>query len=96
MAMVSGRQMIARSVSSQWRRCRHAAGIASISATARAAPETVPQMPAFDYTPVPYTGPLANEILEKRRRFMNPSIVLFYKKHVSALCLSLHESLFRV
>ncbi|XP_051134489.1 alanine--glyoxylate aminotransferase 2 homolog 3, mitochondrial-like [Andrographis paniculata] len=35
---------------------------------------TNPIMPSFDYTPPPYTGPSADEILQKRRRFLNPAV----------------------
>ncbi|KAJ9547518.1 hypothetical protein OSB04_020061 [Centaurea solstitialis] len=39
----------------------------------------VPQMPAFDYTPPPYEGPPAAEILQKRLRHLNPCMSYFYK-----------------
>ncbi|XP_002964947.2 alanine--glyoxylate aminotransferase 2 homolog 1, mitochondrial [Selaginella moellendorffii] len=38
------------------------------------------QMPAFDHVPRPYAGPSAEEVLEKRRKFMNPAMFLYYKK----------------
>jgi hypothetical protein len=44
-------------------------------------------MPSFHHSPAPYTGPSSLDILDKRRRFMNPSIVLYYKKHVSSIFL---------
>ncbi|EFJ33785.1 hypothetical protein SELMODRAFT_143081 [Selaginella moellendorffii] len=37
-------------------------------------------MPAFDHVPRPYAGPSAEEVLEKRRKFMNPAMFLYYKK----------------
>lgn len=43
----------------------------------------VPQMPPFDYTPQAYTGPKADEILAKRKQFLNPAMFLYYKKPVS-------------
>jgi hypothetical protein len=43
----------------------------------------LPQMPAFDYKPQPYTGPLADEILKKRKQFLGPSNFYFYDKPVS-------------
>ena len=43
----------------------------------------VPQMPPFDYMPQPYNGPKADEILAKRKKFLNPALFLYYKKHVS-------------
>ncbi|KAK4419848.1 Alanine--glyoxylate aminotransferase 22, mitochondrial [Sesamum alatum] len=37
-------------------------------------------MPPFDYTPPPYTGPSADEILRKRQQFLNPAVLHFFKK----------------
>ncbi|KAL0375417.1 UNVERIFIED_CONTAM: Alanine--glyoxylate aminotransferase 23, mitochondrial [Sesamum radiatum] len=42
-----------------------------------------PQMPPFDYTPPPYAGPTAAEILAKRKEFLSPSMFYFYKKPVN-------------
>jgi alanine-glyoxylate transaminase/(R)-3-amino-2-methylpropionate-pyruvate transaminase len=42
-----------------------------------------PQMPPFDFTPQPYTGPKADEVLAKRKKFLNPALFLYYKKPVS-------------
>lgn len=38
----------------------------------------LPKMPPFDYTPPPYTGPSADEIIKKRKAFLSPSIFHFY------------------
>lgn len=46
--------------------------------------QSLPQMPPFDYAPPPYDGPSAAEILEKRRRHLNPCMSYFYK---NPLCL---------
>eukprot|EP00850_Spirogloea_muscicola_P021784 SM000261S09983 [mRNA] locus=s261:99648:103044:- [translate_table: standard] len=55
----------------------------------------LPQLPPFDYTPQPYTGPRyaavltlaiiasADEVLAKRREFLNPALFLYYKKPVN-------------
>ncbi|BBN03843.1 alanine-glyoxylate transaminase / (R)-3-amino-2-methylpropionate-pyruvate transaminase [Marchantia polymorpha subsp. ruderalis] len=43
----------------------------------------LPQIPPFNYTPRPYEGPLADEILAKRKKFLNPALFLYYKKHVN-------------
>ncbi|GJP48652.1 hypothetical protein CLOM_g7939 [Closterium sp. NIES-68] len=53
-----------------------AAGGASPSAPSRAGP----QLPAFDHVPAPYTGPRAEEVLRKRKQFLNPAIFAYYKK----------------
>ncbi|PIN01618.1 Alanine-glyoxylate aminotransferase AGT2 [Handroanthus impetiginosus] len=44
---------------------------------------TIPKMPPFEYTPPPYTGPTAEEILKKRKEFLSPSMFYFYKKPVN-------------
>ncbi|KAL1563184.1 glycine transaminase [Salvia divinorum] len=43
----------------------------------------LPKMPPFDYTPPPYSGPTAAEILAKRREFLSPSMFHFYGKPVN-------------
>ncbi|XP_008782610.2 alanine--glyoxylate aminotransferase 2 homolog 3, mitochondrial-like isoform X2 [Phoenix dactylifera] len=40
----------------------------------------LPKMPPFDYTPPPYEGPTAADILKKRAEFLSPSIFYFYRK----------------
>ncbi|KAF8397158.1 hypothetical protein HHK36_016065 [Tetracentron sinense] len=40
----------------------------------------LPKMPPFDYSPPPYNGPSATEILQKRREYLSPSMFCFYKK----------------
>ncbi|XVF37444.1 hypothetical protein REPUB_Repub20aG0008300 [Reevesia pubescens] len=40
----------------------------------------VPKMPSFDYSPPPYTGPSADEILSKRKAYLSPSLFYFYNK----------------
>lgn len=63
-------------------------GFGSRSFSQAAAPlheAEVPRMPAFDYTPPPYSGPSSAEILAKRKEFLSPSIFHFYKNPVSFL-----------
>ncbi|KAI7996141.1 hypothetical protein LOK49_LG10G02399 [Camellia lanceoleosa] len=40
----------------------------------------IPKMPPFEYSPPPYTGPSATEILQKRKQFLSPSMFYFYNK----------------
>ncbi|KAK8556497.1 hypothetical protein V6N13_064526 [Hibiscus sabdariffa] len=40
----------------------------------------VPKMPSFDYSPPPYTGPSANEILSKRKEYLSPAMFTLYSK----------------
>lgn len=56
--------------------------------------EVAPEMPSFDFTPQPYDGPKSDEILAKRKKFLNPALFLYYKKHVS--CGAWLESVMRV
>lgn len=41
-------------------------------------------MPPFDYSPPPYNGPSAGEILAKRKAYLSPSVLHFYNKAVSS------------
>ncbi|KAG5071079.1 hypothetical protein AAZX31_03G037200 [Glycine max] len=43
----------------------------------------VPELPPFDYSPPPYVGPTAEEILAKRREYLSPSILHSYKNPVN-------------
>lgn len=43
----------------------------------------VPKIPPFHFSPPPYDGPSADEILTKRKEFLSPSMFYFYKKPVS-------------
>ena len=38
-----------------------------------------PTLPPFDYTPKPYTGPPAHEVLALRNQFLNPTLFHYYK-----------------
>lgn len=52
-------------------------------ASAAQKPAVLPQLPPFDHTPNPYSGPSPHEILAKRRQFMNPGILLYYKNPIT-------------
>ena len=43
----------------------------------------MPQLPPFDYTPMPYDGPSPEEILALRKQFVNPAIFHYYKKLIA-------------
>ncbi|XP_028767559.1 alanine--glyoxylate aminotransferase 2 homolog 3, mitochondrial-like isoform X1 [Neltuma alba] len=42
-----------------------------------------PELPPFDYSPPPYSGPSADEILAKRKQYLSPSIFHLYKTPVN-------------
>jgi alanine-glyoxylate transaminase/(R)-3-amino-2-methylpropionate-pyruvate transaminase len=42
-----------------------------------------PQLPPFDHAPRPYRGPLADEVFQKRKQFLGPSLFHYYQKPVS-------------
>lgn len=44
--------------------------------------DTPPQLPRFDYEPKPYKGPSADEVLQKRKKFLGPSLFYYYQKPV--------------
>lgn len=56
----------------------------SFSTAASSAPSDVAprQLPPFHYQPKPYNGPSADEILEKRKKFLGPSLFYYYQKPV--------------
>ncbi|CAH9117570.1 unnamed protein product [Cuscuta epithymum] len=51
----------------------------TLSASLQENVPVLPKMPPFDYSPPPYTGPSAAEILQKRQRYLNPAIFHFFK-----------------
>ncbi|GLU17887.1 hypothetical protein SLE2022_342350 [Rubroshorea leprosula] len=42
--------------------------------------EFASKMPPFDYSPPPYTGPSADEILAKRKQYLSPAVFHLYSK----------------
>ncbi|KAG5522156.1 hypothetical protein RHGRI_034364 [Rhododendron griersonianum] len=42
-----------------------------------------PELPPFDYDPKLYTGPSADEVLAKRKKFLGPSLFHYYQKPVN-------------
>uniref|UniRef100_A0A2N9HKY8 alanine--glyoxylate transaminase n=1 Tax=Fagus sylvatica TaxID=28930 RepID=A0A2N9HKY8_FAGSY len=46
---------------------------------------SVPKMPPFDYSPPPYNGPTVDEILAKRKAYLSPSLLHFYKKPLNVV-----------
>ncbi|XP_054784836.1 alanine--glyoxylate aminotransferase 2 homolog 3, mitochondrial-like [Prosopis cineraria] len=43
----------------------------------------IPELPPFDYSPLPYSGPSADEILAKRKQYLSPSVFHLYKTPVN-------------
>lgn len=39
-----------------------------------------PELPAFGYEPKPYNGPSADEVFEKRKKYLGPSLFHYYQK----------------
>ncbi|XWS41502.1 hypothetical protein CRYUN_Cryun17cG0087200 [Craigia yunnanensis] len=52
----------------------------SFAAAAAASDDAPRQLPLFDYQPKPYNGPSADEILQKRKKFVGPSLFYYYQK----------------
>lgn len=42
--------------------------------------KNTPQIPPFDYSPPPYKGPSKSEVLETRRKYLNPGIFSIYRE----------------
>jgi len=49
------------------------------SAEAAVAGSALPELPPFDFTPSPYTGPSKADVLAQRKQYMNPGLFHFYK-----------------
>lgn len=45
----------------------------------------MPELPPFDYSPLPYSGPTADEIIAKRKQYLSPSICHLYKTPVRVI-----------
>ncbi|KAG1338990.1 alanine--glyoxylate aminotransferase 2, mitochondrial [Cocos nucifera] len=58
----------------------HGSGLSWLAAAGAEANAVLPKMPPFDYTPPPYEGPTATDILKKRAEFLSPSMFYFYRK----------------
>ncbi|KAL8152967.1 hypothetical protein V2J09_010727 [Rumex salicifolius] len=45
----------------------------------------IPKMPSFQYSPPPYTGPSASDILSKRNHFLSPAMFTFYNNPLNVV-----------
>lgn len=54
----------------------------SASEPAEQTAKPAPQLPPFDYQPLPYDGPSKAEVLEMRKTFLNPAKFLHFKEPV--------------
>jgi alanine-glyoxylate transaminase/(R)-3-amino-2-methylpropionate-pyruvate transaminase len=43
---------------------------------------TKPQLPPFDHTPAPYTGPTRDEVLALRREYLTPALLTMYREPI--------------
>eukprot|EP00271_Cylindrocystis_brebissonii_P005356 TRINITY_DN17365_c0_g1_i1.p1 TRINITY_DN17365_c0_g1~~TRINITY_DN17365_c0_g1_i1.p1 ORF type:complete len:514 (-),score=70.71 TRINITY_DN17365_c0_g1_i1:283-1767(-) len=55
-------------------------GLATVAESIPREVSSLPVIPAFDYKPLPYTGPRTDEVLAKRKQYLNPAMFLYYKK----------------
>ena len=56
--------------------------VSSEAAPEQALPRPLPEMPPFEHRPSPYAGMGGAEILEKRKKFLGPSLFYYYQKPV--------------
>ncbi|KAI4341870.1 hypothetical protein MLD38_026542 [Melastoma candidum] len=59
---------------------QHAAREATDLSDDSSSSSVLPKMPPFDYSPPPYVGPSAADILAKRRQYLSPSLFHFYSR----------------
>lgn len=55
-------------------------GFATLSSSSALSSLEPPKLPEFDYHPKPYNGPLADDVLQKRKKFLGPSLFHYYQK----------------
>lgn len=67
----------------RWRRSLSSTAQTATAASVHDSDEFVARLPPFDYTPPPYNGPSADEILGKRKEFLSPSMFCLYRKPVN-------------
>ncbi|XP_044473171.1 alanine--glyoxylate aminotransferase 2 homolog 2, mitochondrial-like [Mangifera indica] len=87
MQRFGGRKILSETnstISRRWHRC-FAQLAQKQEATLRDNEVFLPKMPPFDYSPPPYTGPSADEILAKRKTYLSPSLFHFYSKPLNVV-----------
>lgn len=83
---------IVRALSNAIRAQRHPAGLQQRTQASLAARDaTQPELPPFDHEPVQYTGPSKQNVIELRKRYLNPGEAA----HVKAFQLLAREALKR-
>lgn len=85
MMMMMMKRAISRRETQRLRRCFSPLAQTEQSSSLSESDVFIPKMPPFDYSPPPYTGPTADQILRKRNEFLSPSMFYFYNKPVSSL-----------
>ncbi|GMH10002.1 hypothetical protein Nepgr_011843 [Nepenthes gracilis] len=79
-------KMIRRALAGSNSSCyRFSSQLQSKEASPAADAVEIREMPPFDYTPPPYTGPFASEILRKRKEYLSPSMFMFYKQPLNVV-----------
>ncbi|KNA05206.1 hypothetical protein SOVF_192510 [Spinacia oleracea] len=65
-------------------KCRNhyslSSGFATLSSSSSSTSPEPPKLPEFDYQPKPYKGQLADDVLQKRKKFLGPSLFHYYQK----------------
>ncbi|KAK0607416.1 hypothetical protein LWI29_014634 [Acer saccharum] len=76
------RQVLKRTVEGAKRAHKliYMSSFSTVSSTSSSVADAPPQLPPFGYEPRPYAGPSADEVLEKRKKFLGPSLFYYYQK----------------
>ena len=45
-------------------------------------PAAVPELPPYDHTPKPYSGPPFDQVMELRKRYLTPALLTYYQKPI--------------
>nr|GMD51621.1 alanine--glyoxylate aminotransferase 2 homolog 1, mitochondrial [Ipomoea batatas] len=75
--MALHRKLLSKTLRSLLPKCGWIGAPRAFAAASAASP---PELPPFDYQPRPYNGPLADEVLEKRKKYLGPSLFYYYQK----------------
>ncbi|KAA8546873.1 hypothetical protein F0562_003302 [Nyssa sinensis] len=74
--MALQRGLLKRSIEAAKAKCSYNLSLRNFSS----ATSSTPELPPFDYEPKLYKGPLADEVLQKRKKFLSPSLFHYYQK----------------
>jgi hypothetical protein len=89
--MALQRQLLKRATSDIYHR-RAISLLRTDFSTSPSIADAPPHIPPFVHQPRPYKGPSADEVLQKRKKFLGPSLFHYYQKPVRPFMFSFSRS----